>query len=116
MSISMAIGGGPFNYASDIPPEGYVCSGCQKAHVKLWRNYNDPPARPSLKCVDCAGAEQGQDVSHASPGGRRLTAWGLTSMIGSRVPAMPAPTASGFVSYSSCTLDERMWWRNLPLR
>ena len=106
---------GRVNYAS-VPPLGYRCTGCGVHGCKLWRQYQTVADAIRLLCCDCAGKEQGKDVSDIDDDGRVLTRLGRCDQIGWCVPAVPTEEGDTFFGYTSVPLPGVHWWKRLPTR
>ncbi len=85
----------------------YVCGGCNRRNVKLWREGNVRNVK--LKCAECLGA---LDVDK---NGQVLTKTGTrTEKIGTWFPAVPVKgDDDGYWGYLSIPEEDFKWWRSL---
>lgn len=109
------------DYSKDAVPDGYICGKCNKSGCKLWRDYNSFDF--NLMCADCAGEDEGKDVSDLDEKGRRLvklhpsdTHGERTDQIGWKVPAVPMEEVGGYWGYTSIPALGVAWWHRLPNR
>lgn len=107
----------PFSYASADAPPTYTCGGCGKHGVKLWRDYQTFLDYQTLRCADCAAANQGKDISTMQPSGSYSARDGMsTDQIGWLVPAVPTEENDTFWGYTSVPQAGCEWWARLPNR
>jgi hypothetical protein len=104
--------------------QGYMCSGCQRSGVKLWRDYNTCANVCELKCVECATPaqvayeaktytdENRKFLGALDPDGLFMFRSG--DQIGGLVPAVPTPDGDTFWGYSSVPDEDVLWWYGLP--
>lgn len=102
----------------------YVCSGCKRAGVKLWRDYNTFLDHCELKCVECATPAQvtyeaknytdkNRDCLGAlDPDGLFMFRSG--DQLAGLVPAVPTPDGDTFWGYTSVPNEDVLWWYALP--
>lgn len=129
---------GPVDYQSAAAPLLYRCGDCGAHGVKLWREYQTFLDHQSLRCADCACAEQtrgGRSYSvRALDDGRVRVAtiydpdkepalylvFGGNDeggdQIGWRIPAVPTADGETYWGYTSVPADGVTWWKRLPLR
>ncbi len=111
----------PFHYAERTPPADYRCHDCGAHGCKLWREYQTMLEHQVLRCVDCAGRNQGRDVSDIDARGRRIApeysfSSQRTDTIGWLVPAVPTEDGDTYWGYSSVPQPGVDWWYALPNR
>lgn len=93
-------GGVPFGGLEGFLPDGYSCSNCERAGLKLWYEENTG----KLFCWECVC----------------IISFGLSSgYMDLFFPAIPAIWTNGnkrllFHSRGICFKKERRWWKNLP--
>jgi len=93
---------GRVNYSLNTTPEGYVCDGCGKQGVRLWRSTVSVPK--GIYCKDCAsGRSQGKGVDSFS------------FEIGYFVRAIPAEQGQSFLGIGSISPKAFDWWKSLPM-
>lgn len=105
---------GPVDYASNAAPTEYQCGVCGANGRKLWRQYQTFADHISLRCCDCAGYEQGKDVSAINADGERPECGISTDSIGWLVPAVPTEDGETYWGYTSVPRAGVGWWRRLP--
>lgn len=107
-----------FKYADNVAPAGYRCGGCGVAGCKLWRRYSTFLEHNDLRCCDCAGAKQMEDVTDIDADGCHYVAGSVhrTDSIGWRVPAVPTEEGDTYWGYTSVPDDGVRWWKALPTR
>lgn len=90
----------------------YRCEGCGATGCKLWREYQT--FDPRLLCAQCAGTDQGKDVSDIDADGTRAGRYTehRTDQIGWYVPAVPCD--DGYWGYTSVPDDAIARWKALP--
>lgn len=106
----------PVDYSSTAAPESYKCGGCGRTGVKLWREYQTFLDHQSLRCADCAAADQGRDITSMDDRGRYNGEHGRTDQIGWLVPAVPTAANDTFWGYTSVPSEGCAWWERLPVR
>ena len=106
----------PIDYSSAVTPSSYVCGGCGKSGVKLWRDFEAFLDHQTLSCVDCAGWTSNIDTSMIGDDGKRPSRFGYTDQIGWHIPAIPTTENDTFWGYSSVPQDGCDWWDRLPIR
>jgi hypothetical protein len=105
------------DYSSEKVPEAYKCSSCRVHGCKLWRQYQTFLSHIKLHCVDCAGKEEGKDVSDVDEKGRiHDESVGRTDSIGWLVPAVPTKEGDTYWGYTSVPREGIEWWCGLPSR
>lgn len=104
------------DYQSEDVPDDYQCTGCGEEGVKLWRPYQS--FSPELLCVNCAAAEEHEDISDIDESGTHTDREMAhrTDQIGGYVPAVPDEEGVGFWGYTSVPEAGVNWWRRLPTR
>ncbi len=108
---------GTIDYATKRPPPAYMCTSCGVTGCKLWREYQTCADYTDLLCCDCAGKNQGKDVSTIDEKGLRQDDHGCrTDQIGWLVPAVPTEDGTTFWGYTSVPSEGCTWWRQLPTR
>ena len=95
-------------------PDDYKCDSCGATGCKLWQQYQT--FSPKLLCCNCAGKDQGKDVSSIDKNGRRPSEHGRTDQIGWYVPAVPDEEGVGYWGYTSVPDSGVRWWRKLPTK
>jgi hypothetical protein len=107
----------PFAYATAAAPDGYKCSDCGAAGVKLWREYQTLADCVTLRCAACACRKENRedDVDaqgkiKSEHGSHRI------DQIGWLVPAVPTEDGQTFWGYSSVPQPGVVWWKSLPTR
>lgn len=107
----------PVDYSSSSTPSSYTCGGCGKTGVKLWRDYQTFLDHQTLRCADCAAANQGKDISTMQQSGSYQSPDGFpTDQIGWLVPAVPTEENDTFWGYTSVPAAGCEWWARLPIR
>jgi len=89
----------------------YVCSGCKRRGLKLWRDYNTCASSCELKCVDCATPAQVEyEAKNYTDSNREflgaldpdgLFMFRSGDQLGGLVPAIPTPEGDTFWGYSA---------------
>ena len=97
----------------------YVCSKCGAWDCKLWRQYQSFTIH--LLCVDCAGKDQGVDVSDvddkvAIQDTTFIKYHQRTRTIKWLVPAVPVKGEDSYWGYTSVPNEDLDWWYGLPTR
>jgi hypothetical protein len=129
---------GPVDYGSAQVPSLYHCGKCGNHGVKLWREYQTFLENQTLRCGDCACAEQSKDGK--AYGVRELEAGRVCvtttydaekqpqlhkihggsdvggDQIGWRIPAVPTEDGSTYWGYTSVPARGVAWWKRIPLR
>ncbi len=105
---------GPTTYAAGTVPNGYVCTKCEAAGVKLWREYQT--AYTELYCAACAPRRKGSEGAEIDEKGYLVDEDGCrTDQIGPwLVPAVPLAEGDGYWGYTSVPKDGVVWWKALP--
>jgi hypothetical protein len=104
-----------FSYTSAQVPDNYVCSGCGRKGVKLWRPYQGPADR--LLCAGCLAAEQGKDITGLRSDGTHFSvaARQFVDSIGWWVPAVPTEhDPHVFCGCAAIPPTAYAWWAGLP--
>lgn len=89
-----------------LKTDGYKCSVCGAAGIKLWRQYQTLACDVELMCVDCAHKDQKKNIEDfdLSKG----------DQIGWMVPAVPVNDT--FWGYCSVPQEGVDWWKSLPTK
>lgn len=105
------------DYSSTATPRSYVCKGCGKTGVKLWRNSGGLTLDgTTLLCADCAAAEANVDISTMDASGRFIGIGGRSDQFPRRVPATPTEDNDGYWYYTATPEAGCDWWTRLPVR
>lgn len=88
-------------YDLGYTPPDYKCSHCEKAGVRLWREYARILSR-DLFCTPCAERDQKRKYVATEP-----------HSIGWLVAAVPDVEGVGFWGYTSVPDDGVKWWDSL---
>lgn len=87
----------------------YVCSKCNQADVKLWRQYQTVKEQIELVCASCGRP----DIKVDDEGRCENKTIGKTDQIGDwLVPAVPV--GDTYWGYTSVPSQDLEWWRALP--
>lgn len=105
-----------FSYTSDAIPEGYQCSKCNLAGVKLWRQYQTFADHIRLLCVDHALENQNVSYTVDEEGYHTEDGHGPCVEIEWLVPAVPDEENETFWGHTSTPQAGWLWWKRLPLK
>lgn len=92
-----------FSYSVCSTPEGYVCSKCGAAGVRLYREYSTFANSVHLKCRTCTVKDTSQEPDIVSE-----------HAIGWMVAAVPTEDGETYWGYTSVPRLGVEWWNNLP--
>ncbi len=104
------------DYSKQETPKDYVCDGCGKHGIKLWRQYQ--AFSSFLLCLTCAAGHQKKTVLETTDKGRVRIAEhhdpeAFTDQIGWYVPAVPDEEGNGYWGYTSVPDAAVQWWQGL---
>lgn len=95
---------GAFSYEQSATPDRYVCSGCGKRGVRLYREYQTFLEHQVLRCRSCA--LENQNRTHCDSRSEHSIGW--------LVAAVPLENGSTYWGYCSVPDSGVKWWDRLP--